>query len=466
MLERRDFLKLLALAGAGSQLHPAFALLPEYTAALRKGEYSPGYIENELTLYLPGEEKALRTPPSASAIGNGGLTAKVGGQTSVLRPGDSLDGWRLITVLEIDGVVTAIFEKHVTHRGAIAYVTEKGGTIAWIPKYVGDLSKIRPRQTNTPHGVKLERLIRYVPGPDVTGEYLLNSSDDPCYENVAALGAEYIGWTLVANEQGGPKTCMYLDAEGRSREIAGKPDGEGTWEPDQVGAFFEPGDLLSEDNPEIYEYVKGFSKRTLLGGYLPVANTGVWNAQYKCGYEVMLLLPPGEDAKPMGRVRSMVREERAAQMSARQGSAKDVDGRVYVDRYWNCSPQGFWSQLAGIWNRWSSLYETAMPVSIPDEWLLNCARAGITLSRCSYRGLEPTYQIGEGAYTKIPERSHALFPVAHYEFIWAQQLWNLTGDADTYFNYYLDKYVLPNGDFVYNTQDQVEAPLNVGIMST
>jgi hypothetical protein len=104
-----------------------------------------------------------------------------------------------------------------------------------------------------------------------------------------------------------------------------------------------------------------------------------------------------------------------------------------------------------------------MPVEIPDPWLLDAARAGITLCRCSYRGLEPTYQIGEGGYTKIPERSHALFPVAHYEFIWAQQLWGLTGASRPYIQHYLDKYVLPDGNFLYNTQDQVEAPLNVGI---
>src|SRR5260370_37726689 len=104
-----------------------------------------------------------------------------------------------------------------------------------------------------------------------------------------------------------------------------------------------------------------------------------------------------------------------------------------------------------------------MPVEIPDEWLLDSARAGIMLSRCSYRGLEPTYQVGEGAYTKIPERSHALFPVAQYEFIWAQQLWGLTSSSDEYFQYYLDKYVLPNGNFLYNVQDQVEAPMNIGV---
>ncbi len=104
-----------------------------------------------------------------------------------------------------------------------------------------------------------------------------------------------------------------------------------------------------------------------------------------------------------------------------------------------------------------------MPVEIPDSWLLDSARAGITLCRCSYRGLEPTYQVGEGSYTKIPERSHALFPVAHYEFIWAQQLWGLTNASRPYIQHYLEHYVLPDGNFTYNTQDQVEAPLNVGI---
>src|SRR6185312_1756063 len=151
------------------------------------------------------------------------------------------------------------------------------------------------------------------------------------------------------------------------------------------------------------------------------------------------------------------------QYSHRERILKDADGKQYLDRYWNCTPESFYSELAGIWNQWSSLYETAMPVKIPDEWLCNAARAGMTLSRCSYRGLEPTYQIGEGAYTKIPERSHALFPVAHYEFVWAHQLWNLDAEVEPYFQHYLDQYILPDGNFLYNTQDQVEAPLNAAV---
>jgi hypothetical protein len=464
LLERRDFLKLIGLTSAGSALpsgllvcgEPALEAAAEDMHHSPRG-YAPGRILNEFSLYLPGEEESLKSVPSVSNFNAGSVTVKTGAQTAVLRQGESQDGWKLIAIAEMNGVVTAVFEKHVSHRGAIAYVTEGEGTIAWIPKQIGSLSAIRPRPTNTPQGVKLERAAHYVPGPDVTGEYLLNSSEDPCYENVAALGPEYIGWTLVANEQGGPATCLYLEADGRSREIGGKPDGAGTWEPDQLGAFFDPSELLPGEDAQIYEYVPGYSKRTLLGGYLPVADIGVWNPKYECGYEVMVLLPPGAEAKPMARVRAMLSREQHHAIPA------GADGRAYMERYWNCNASEFFSELAGIWNRWSTLYESSMPVEVPDAWLVDAARAGITLSRCSYRGLEPTYQIGEGAYTKIPERSHALFPVAHYEFIWAQQLWNLNHDADVYAQFYLDKYILPNGNFVYNTQDQVEAPLNVGI---
>ncbi len=53
--------------------------------------------------------------------------------------------------------------------------------------------------------------------------------------------------------------------------------------------------------------------------------------------------------------------------------------------------------------------------------------------------------------------------MAHYEFVWAHQLWNLTDEVEPYFQHYLNNYILPDGNFLYNTQDQVEAPLNVGV---
>jgi hypothetical protein len=134
-----------------------------------------------------------------------------------------------------------------------------------------------------------------------------------------------------------------------------------------------------------------------------------------------------------------------------------------VDRYWNGTAEDFFSALVGIWNRWNDFFSSGMNVEIPDAWLSDAARAGIALSRCSYHGLEPTYQVGEGAYTKISVRSHALFPVAHYEFVWTQQLWGLTEQVEPYFQHYLDRYILPDGNFLYNTQDQVEAPLDAGI---
>jgi hypothetical protein len=408
------------------------------------GGYRPGRILNEYDLFLDGERDALAETVIVSEIKDHQLQAKVGSQTKQLQIGSEIAGWRLLTIASMNGTDTAVFEKHVTHRGAIVYVTESQGVIARIPKYVGDLSKIRPRQINGRH-LKLERGERYKPGPDDAGNYILNSNEDPCYENIAALGSEYIGWSLVANEQAGPLRSLYLQADGTSRQINRQPEAQGLWAPDVAGALFDPKNLLPGDNPQVFEYVPGFSKRTLLGGYLPVADTGVWNPRYGAGYEVVVLLPEGENAEPMARVRAVT-----------------PDGN-HFDRYWNSTAPSFFAMLAGIWNRWYNLIEERMPVEIPDTWLLNSARAGIVLSRCSYRGLRPSYQIGEGAYTKIPERSHALFPVAAYEFIWAHQLWHLSDEAEPYFTFYLENYILPDGDFLYNTQDQVEAPLNVGV---
>ena len=62
------------------------------------------------------------------------------------------DGWHLLAVADMNGTATAIFEKHVTYQGVIAYVTKAEGVIDRIPKKIGNLSKIRPRPINTPHG--------------------------------------------------------------------------------------------------------------------------------------------------------------------------------------------------------------------------------------------------------------------------------------------------------------------------
>ena len=444
---RRSFLESLCSLGAleVARLAPtarALAGAPQDASG-----YAPARIVNEYSHFLPGEREALANPPLISAVHRDAVLLAGSASAAPLPIGASVDGWTLLAVADFNGAATAVFEKHGTHRGAIAMVTAERGVIARIPKIVGRLSSIRPRPVRAPENVRLRRTARYIPGPDVSGNYILHSGEDPCYENVAALGDEYIGWTFAGNEQAGPLRSVFLDPDGRSRQwVAGD---ESAWAPDMDGQAFDPTAMLPEGNPQIYEYLPGYSKRTLLGGYLPVADVGVWNPQYQAGYECIVLVTPGEDGRLMGRVRST-------------GPGSD-DPLAETRRYVNCSPGDFYAALAGIWNHWHDLYENAMPVEIPDEWLLDAARAGITLSRASYRRLRPTYQIGEGAYTKIPERSHALFPVAHYEFVWAQQLWNLTAEVEPYFQYYLDHYILPDGNFLYNTQDQVEAPLNAGV---
>ena len=125
---------------------------------------------------------------------------------------------------------------------------------------------------------------------------------------MAALGAEYIGYTLVANEQAGALRSLFR-GDGTSRQLSPQPEGQGVWAPDLAGPLFDPSRFLPGENPTVYRYAPGYSKRTLLGGYLPVADIGVWNPESRAGYEVMVLLPPGADATPLGRIRLIVPEQ-------------------------------------------------------------------------------------------------------------------------------------------------------------
>ncbi|HUZ45525.1 MAG TPA: hypothetical protein VMW54_02690 [Terriglobia bacterium] len=372
-----------------------------------------------------------------------------------------MNGWELVCILRsLRAQPTAVFEKHAAHQGALSYLTSEG-EIAHIPKRVGQLSNIRPRPVNPPVRLgEFRRPARYVPGPDVYGQYILSLNEDPCYENVAALGRELVGWTLVANGDTGPQGCLWLEADGTSREFGTDP--QSLWAPDMTGRLFDPQRFLPSSY--LYNYAPGYSKRTLVGGYVPAADIGVWNPEYSVGYEVMVVLPSGADAKPVGRIRAQ-RQRRRKEKPVSEGGATITAPAEdqFVERTWNGSREDFFGALVGEWDRWHYFFEGGMKVSIPDTWLLEGARAGLALARSSYRGLNPTYQIGEGAYTKIPERSHALFPVAHYEFVWAHQLWNLSAEVEPYFEHYLTHCIVPDGNFLYNTQDQVEAPLNAGV---
>jgi hypothetical protein len=263
----------------------------------------------------------------------------------------------------------------------------------------------------------------------------------------------------VSDEGVGALKSIWLEPDGKSREFGDDP--QNLWAPDANGRLFDPFRLLPL--PMLYTYKAGYSKRTMLGGFLPAADIGVWNADNAVGYEVMMVLAPGGDRKPIARIRATLHPTQIGPLrtGGLVSDAQISDGMM--DRYWNGTAAEFYTAVLGLWERWTTFFDSRMQVDIPDPWLLQAAKAGIVASRCSYRGLEPTYQIGEGSYTKIPERSHALFPVAHYEFVWAQQLWNLTEQVEPHFQHYLERYVLPDGNFTYNTQDQVEAPVNVGV---
>ena len=459
-MKRRSFLKGVAASVPSlAVLRPSlFGQAASSDPAARS--YAPGVILNEYTAFLPGEREALDQKITLGRIATQDRTvdAIVDGEQKTLRIGQSIQHWKLLTILPWhNGMPTAVFEKHVTHQGALVFVNAER-ELARIPKQIGDLSKIRPREIVSPPGLKFDLPSEITHGPDRLGQYILNSNQDPSYENVAALGEEYTGWTLVSDDGAGALKSIWLEPDGKSRQFSTDP--QNLWAPDVNGRLFDPFRVLPL--PMLYTYKPGYSKRTMLGGFLPAADIGVWNPDNGVGYEVMMALASGEDRKPIARVRAKLHPKFQGNLRANPqiSDAQISDGEM--DRYWNGSAVEFFSAVLGLWERWARFFDSRMQIDIPDQWLLQAAKAGIVASRCSYRGLEPTYQIGEGSYTKIPERSHALFPVAHYEFVWAHQLWNQPDQVEPHFQHYLDQYILPDGNFTYNTQDQVEAPVDVG----
>jgi hypothetical protein len=463
-MRRRSFIKGVAagLSGAALSHVPALADSKHSSVEQRTAGTTPvPTIVNEYTALLPGEQELLGARITVHKIDMEYLHVEVsvGPERKRLNIGESVSGWKLLAILPWhNGVPTGVFEKHVTHQGAIAFVTADR-ELARIPKQIGDLSKIRPREVLSSSKVKLERPRAITYAPDACGQYILNSSQDPSYETLAGLGAEYTGWTLVSDDGVGALKSIWLEEDGKSRQFADDP--QALWAPDTNGRLFEPFRFLSL--PYLYKLKAGFSKRTMLGGFLPAADIGVWNPDNRVGYEVMMVLSDSADRRPIARIRSTLHPTQNGAFHATGRTSDPTINDGVSERYWNGTANEFYTAVLGLWERWTNFFDSRMKADIPDPWLLQAAKAGIVLSRCSYRGLEPTYQIGEGSYTKVPERSHALFPVAHYEFVWAQQLWNLTAQVEPYFQHYLDKYVLPDGNFMYNVQDQVEAPVNVGV---
>ena len=102
--------------------------------------YSPGRIPNEYSLLLPGERQALATEPSIDHIEANAVAARVGKQQQSIKPGELIDGWQLKAIAQMNGTATAVFEKHVTHQGAIVFVTKSEGVILRVPKRIGSLA--------------------------------------------------------------------------------------------------------------------------------------------------------------------------------------------------------------------------------------------------------------------------------------------------------------------------------------
>src|SRR5581483_9935322 len=106
-MHRRSFLQALGVSYAATVGVPAAS--PQEKSRSPHGRYSPGRIPNEYSLFLPGEREALEKPPQPGTFRS-------------LHPGQIIDGWRLLAIAGMNGSDTAVFEKHVTHRGMLLFM--------------------------------------------------------------------------------------------------------------------------------------------------------------------------------------------------------------------------------------------------------------------------------------------------------------------------------------------------------
>ena len=118
-VDRRQFLQLLGAAGIAMQLPLAGrAAAAQGGAQLLAGAYQPGRIQNEYSLFLPGEREALAQLPQVRKLIPAGLEATLDGSWSKLSILQKLKGWQLLFVGDMNGVATAVFEKRVTPPGS------------------------------------------------------------------------------------------------------------------------------------------------------------------------------------------------------------------------------------------------------------------------------------------------------------------------------------------------------------
>jgi len=109
-LDRRQFVEMLTALGVASLSGTAIVWGDERSTAKHVGSHIPGRIENEYTLFLLGEREALSTPPMVSAITQDQVTVHSGSQSLAMHLNDWLSGWRLLAIVQLKGVETAVFE--------------------------------------------------------------------------------------------------------------------------------------------------------------------------------------------------------------------------------------------------------------------------------------------------------------------------------------------------------------------
>ena len=440
-MNRRRFLQGLAAAGAleCTRLTPYAQALA--TGKATKSGYKPGRISNDYSLFLPGEREALASPPLVSAIeASESVTLHPsGGKNS--KPGHSTNGWTLLATLPASTEPTPPSLKPSSPT-AEPSPTSPPSAASSPPSPPSSASS--PASVRGPR-IRLKSVLSAPPPTHPVRTSPATTSFAPAKTPVTKTSprsARIHRLDLRRQRSRRPRKSIFLQANGVSRGRFA--DNQSTWSPDTAGPIFDPTSVLP-GQPEVYAYQHGYSKRTLLAAISPLP-TSASGIPLQGGLRVHRPHHPRR-RRPRHRPRPL---HRADGHPPKTGALHQHLPRRVLHR------------LAGIWNHWHNFYEIPCPSKSPTSGSstppapaspltlqLQRPKADVSNRR---RRLHQNPRAQPRAVPRRPLRIR-LGPAALEPHARSRALLPV-----------LPRPLHPSdGNFLYNTQDQVEAPLNAGV---
>jgi hypothetical protein len=335
---------------------------------------------------------------------------------------DRFGNWVLMSVCELDGAMTAVFEDFENERGSILFVTEDGVT--------REFSK--SLEPTTEQGYTWYRghpKPDVLPGmPDILRDELLAGGGDPDPEQVRACFPP-----IRRSSADGLEKLHTFTGTAISNDV--------------IPHYYIDVPMVSRVPTEVVapETARAIRDETLweglVGGWLPIIRTVYPIGEQECWEVIVLATPEGATLLLQPTWYRFTR--------LRDGQVQEVR---YVDSF--IAPpgdpyprsEGFYRALVAVRDHWESELSGSMRLTTPEPWIADACRHALVLERITRRGAHPKYGVVERAYEG---EEHDGFQDALTSTVICTLEWGLLHLARAYLDYYLTHFVRIDGRLKY-----------------